>query len=212
MRWRLESGTRLKIAQKTDFPWEGDVRMTVTPAKPEEFTVHVRIPAWSLKTTVKVNGQPVDDVVPGQYLFLKRRWSGETVVELSFDMTPHMVRANPAVADDTGRVAMQCGPLVYCMEGLDQQHGTDAKSFPLYTAQAGRAIKPVPRREMLEGIVMLEHSGTKARDADGDVLYANAGSSAVMTGEDAMLQLIPYYAWSNRELSSMQVWIPVKEL
>ncbi len=211
MRWRLESGTGLRISQKTNFPWEGSVRMAVTPAKAEEFTVHVRIPAWSRNTSVRVNGHPVDGVVPGQYLAIKRTWSGESIVELSFDMTPRMVRANPAVADDTGRVAMQRGPLVYCMEGLDQQRGTDAKTFALYSAHAGGAIQAVPRQETLDGIVMLEHNGTKANDPAADTLYSSAGTISGGVAEPATLQLVPYYAWSNRELSPMQVWIPVKD-
>jgi uncharacterized protein len=211
MQWRLENGTALRITQETNFPWEGDVRMTISRVKAEEFTVHVRIPAWSRNTTVKVNGQLVEGIVPGQYLALKRNWSDKSTIELSFDMTSHMVRANPAVADDTGRVALQRGPLVYCMEGLDQQHGGDAKSFPLYAAVTSGAIRSVPRKEMLNGIVMLEHNGTKTMKAPTDTLYSSVEDTTGRVEESITLQLIPYYAWSNREPSSMQVWIPLKE-
>lgn len=206
MHWKLASGNGLRITQKTNYPWEGTVRLTVAPERPEEFTVYVRVPGCSRHSTVKVDGREMAGVRPGQYLPVRRRWSGDSVIELSFDMTPQMLRANPAVADDTARVTVQRGPLVYCMEGLDQKHGTDSASFPLYMARAQGEIRP-RQTDILEGIVVLEHAGAKSTETTTS-LYEAAGA-APSTAAPASLHLIPYYAWANRTPSPMQVWVPV---
>jgi hypothetical protein len=207
MQWKLESGNGIVVTQKTQYPWEGAVRLTVAVEHPEEFTVFVRVPGWSRESQVKVTGAPVADVRAGEYLPVRRRWSGETVVELAFDMRPQLVAANPAVAEDTGRVAMERGPVVYCMEGLDQTQ-QDAKTFPLYVASRGGATQGSMEPGLLGGVMVLTHAGAR-RTESGDALYAAAGA-----GEDkaeaAELKMVPYYAWANREESSMQVWVPVE--
>ncbi len=208
MRWHLETGTGLRITQKTSYPWDGDIRLTVTPENPEEFTMYVRIPGWSHRSVVKVDGETIPGGQSGQYLPIRRRWSSDSVVELSFEMKPGMIYANPAVADDTGRIAIQRGPLIYCMEALDQEHGSDAKSFPLYSASFSGAIRSEFRAEVLDGVVVLEHAGTKRVDAPTN-LYTGPSADSRRTSAPATLHLIPYYVWANREPSSMQVWVPV---
>src|ERR1700691_2198758 len=120
MKWQLENGAKLSIKQTTQYPWEGTVQLAVTPASPQEFTLFVRIPGWSKRNTVKVNGSPMAGATPGKYLPIKRRWSAGDAVELSFDMQPQAVHSNLAVSDDRGRIAFPRGPIVYCMEQLDQ--------------------------------------------------------------------------------------------
>ncbi len=207
MRWALESGNGLRVTQKTNYPWEGNVRLTVAVDQPEEFTVYVRVPGWSRESRVLVAGKAIAEVRAGEYLPVRRRWSGETVVELAFDMRPELVTANPAVAEDTGRVAMQRGPVVYCMEGLDQTKGTDARAFPLYMANASGATHGEYKPDVLDGVMVLSHAGAK-RTESVDTLYALAGAEKAPV-EPAELKMIPYYAWDNREESSMQVWMPV---
>ncbi len=207
MDWQLASGTGLKIAQKTNYPWDGNVSVAVEPAKPEEFTVFVRIPAWSRSSTVKVDGEPVEHVVPGEYLAIRRRWSGRQTVELVFDMRPQVVRANPNVAADTGRIAVERGPIVYCMEHLDQAAGGSARpDLALYAAHTSGETTERFDPGLLDGVVVLEHPGVVAQAPAA--LYRAAG------GEEhapATLRLIPYYAWANRAPASMQVWIPAIE-
>jgi hypothetical protein len=208
LNWRLESGTPIRITQQTRFPWSGDVRLTVAPGHEDEFTTYIRIPSWSHYTSVRVNGEAIRGATSGQYLAIRRRWlARETVIEISFDMRPTLVHANPAVADDRGRVAIQRGPLVYCMEGLDQKQGTNSKSFPLYQASTIGAIEPVWKPGELDGIMVLEHHGSKLPPDVESALYASVTGKP--SPEPAKLQLIPYYAWANREPSPMQVWIPL---
>ena len=208
--WRLASGTGLRLRQQTNYPWDGTVSLSVEPEKAEDFTVFVRIPAWSRNSTVKVDGTAVEGVVAGEYLAIRRRWSGRQTVELGFDMRPQMVRANPEVSADTGRIALQRGPVVYCMEHLDQAAGgaAAAPELALYSAHASGETTARFEGSLLDGVVVLEHPGVVARAAQGDALYRTAGS-AEQASTAASLRLIPYYAWANRAPASMQVWIPV---
>jgi uncharacterized protein len=207
LRWHLENGAPISITQTTRYPWEGTVHLAVSPASPQDFTLFVRIPGWSKENTVKVNGKSIAGATAGEYLPIKRRWQAGDTVELSFDMEPQVVRANLAVTDDRGRVACQRGPIVYCMEQLDQAVASgDAQEFPRFVAHPAKPGTSHYQADLLEGVVVLEHPGVLI-GAQPAGLYREAAAPAG-TAQPTTLRLIPYYAWSNRELSAMQVWIP----
>lgn len=212
IQWRLADGTPFGIAQETHYPWEGDVKITVTPAKPSEFTLFVRIPGWSQKNTVRVNGSAIADVQPGKYLPIRRRWSSGDTVELGFDMTTHMLRANPAVIDDQGRVAFQRGPVVFCMEMLDQPAAAQSPNIIGYTAHLGAPTTVRYDAETLNGVMVLEHPGSIVQSESDTGLYFPATHAEKTTASPTTLRLIPYYAWSNRAPSAMQVWIPYRSV
>jgi hypothetical protein len=163
-----------------------------------------------------VNGKEVAGATAGEYLPLKRRWKSGDTVELSFDMQPQVVHANPAVADDRGRIAFQRGPIVYCMEQMDQaqmdqeQASTDSSVFPRYAAKLTETTGEHYDADLLDGVVVLEHPGSMLPAAP-PLLY-QAALPEKDTGTDTKLRMIPYYAWSNRELSSMQVWVPYQQV
>jgi uncharacterized protein len=207
MSWRLDDGTGLRVRQETNYPWSGAVKLTVSPATPAEFAVFVRIPGWSARNTVKVNGEPVSGAHPGAYLPIRRRWSANDAIELSFDMSTQKVRANPAVVEDRGRVAFQRGPIVFCMEKLDQPSREEAANL------AGFIVKPEGNTaerfepQLLDGVMVLEHPASLTRSA-GEVGLYHAGEPAKAPETPTTVRLIPYYAWANREPSAMQIWIP----
>jgi DUF1680 family protein len=208
--WHLEDGTALKVAQKTNYPWDGAVEITLTPAKPTRFTFHLRIPGWSDGTQVTVNGKQMQGATAGQYLGLQREWSAGDVISVKFNMTPQVVEANARVVDDYGRGAVQRGPLVYCLEQLDQQ-----KDVTLFDVSLDMRQKSAPQfREVFEsgllgGVVVLKHSGTTLqKSASTDQLYARYTAEKPKT-EQVELSFIPYYAWANRTPSPMQVWTPL---
>jgi DUF1680 family protein len=91
MNWHLHDGSGLKVQQKTNYPWSGDVKMTVSPATPKEFVMYVRIPGWSGKNSVKVNGKEIAGAKPGEYLAIRRLWAANDTIDLSFDMTTHLL-------------------------------------------------------------------------------------------------------------------------
>ncbi|SPE24381.1 conserved exported hypothetical protein [Candidatus Sulfotelmatomonas gaucii] len=206
--WRLGDGRRFRIEQTTRYPWEGNVRIAVDPATPSEFTLHVRIPGWSQQTSVRVNGTDQSGIQPGKYLPIHRRWSAGDVVELNFDMSTRLLKANPAVNEDRGRVAFQRGPIVFCMEMLDQPDVTRAPSIVGYTAHLDDTTVPHYAPDLLDGVMVLEHPGSVASVVADTSLYFSGTDNHKAAESPTTLRLIPYYAWDNREPSSMQVWIP----
>ena len=114
------NGTRVVVGQTTRYPWDGAVRLSVEPVQEREFTVNVRLPGWCAEPKLKVNGEPVTSVktVHG-YARLKRTWRRGDVVELTLPMPVERIKAHPKVVADIGRVALQRGPIVYCLEGVD---------------------------------------------------------------------------------------------
>jgi DUF1680 family protein len=158
-----------------------------------------------------VNGKSLEGAQPGQYLAIKRRWSpGDTVV-LGLPMAPEIVASNPRVDENLGRVAVQRGPIVYCMEGLDQQ-GPAAKDFSEVTIVVNsKSLKSFESRydaSLLDGVTVLKHTGAvyESTAAKGP-LYVSANAAPPKTRPET-LTLIPYYVWANRKPTTMQVWIP----
>ena len=208
--WHLENGTALKVQQKTNYPWKDAADITVTPEKPAEFTLYLRIPGWSDHTQVTVNGKTVSGVTPGQYLALRRKWEPGDTVNVKFDMTTHTIEANPRVVDDYGRVAVQRGPLVYCLEQLDQPEGVALADVRLAANQKPSAqFNEEFRDDLLGGIVALKCTAAvydKSGSRDGLYFRYKLGTSELHA---TTLTFIPYYAWANRAATPMQVWTPV---
>ena len=207
--WHLESGTGIRIAQKTDYPWDGTVEMTVSPAHATDFTLYLRIPGWSRVTRVSVNGRAVSGATAGEYLAVKRHWTAGDTVHIDFDMTTRMVASNPRVEDDRGRVAVERGPLVYCIEQLDQPGVTSLADLAL-TSGADQPFR-VERKDLLGGVVVLEHAGVYFDQLPGgEPLYQAIDKAATKGGHLVSVSLIPYYSWANRAPSAMQVWIALR--
>ena len=207
--WHLEDGTGLKITQKANYPWDGTVDLAILPAQTSEFTVYLRIPSWADRAEVTVNGKPWTGVAPGKYLSIRRRWSPGDSIHLDVPMPTLMLAANSRVADDTGRVAVQRGPLVYCLEGVDQPQGVDLSDVALRAGkQASEGFQNEFRKDLLDGVVVLRHSGLVRENTTGSVLYPRYTGESVKT-RHVDLTFIPYYAWSNRMVTSMQVWMPL---
>jgi uncharacterized protein len=208
--WHLEDGTGLKVLQKTNYPWDGAADITVTPEGPTEFTFYLRVPGWSEGTQVSVNGKAVSGATPGQYLALRRRWTAGDHINVKFGMTPQVIEANPRVVDDYGRVAVQRGPLVYCLEQLDQPEGVELFDVSLEVRQKGAsAFHEEFRRDLLGGIVVLKHTGAVIEKSGSHSALYGAYRAEASEGRQVQLNFIPYYAWANRAGTPMQVWTPV---
>jgi len=208
--WHLEDQTPLKIEQKTKYPWDGDVRLAVSVAGAKEFTLYLRIPGWARTAKVAVNGKSVSGAQPGQYLPIRREWKSGDSVTLSMPLTTELLAANPRVAENTGRVAIQRGPIVYCMEELDQASGTEAAdvSIALGGKQKDFQVEHIP--EMLDGVTVLRHPAAIAEVPSAEQALYGPANPAAMRTRPGELTLIPYYAWANRKPTPMQVWIPVR--
>src|SRR6266481_4543285 len=205
--WHLENGVGLKVTQKTNYPWDGDVEINVTPAEASEFTFHVRIPGWADHAQVSVNRKVLAGAKAGEYLPIRRRWSAGDVIQLKLEVVPQLIAANPRVAEDTGRVAIQRGPLIYCLEEIDQPSGVSLSDVAVNPGR--RTVEQFQtefKSDLLGGMVVLHHTGAVfERGASQKSLYSRYGGDFSKT-KRIPLTFIPYFAWANRQATSMQVW------
>jgi DUF1680 family protein len=210
LNWHLENGVGLKVTQKTNYPWDGMIEVSVTPAQPSKFTFYLRIPGWADRAQVAVNGKAVTEAKPGEYLAISRQWSQGDVIHLQMEMPVQVLQANPQVTDDAGRVAVQRGPLVYCLEQVDQPAGVGMSDLAVSLGSKPQAqFQSELKSDLLGGVVVLHHNGLAYdRAASRNALYSSYGGREAPSRR-VPLTFIPYYAWSNREETSMQVWTPV---
>ena len=199
------NGSEVTLRQVTNYPWEGTVKIEIGVPNPQTFTLHLRIPGWCEQWSLRINGDLID-LKPhaNGYLAITREWhSGETV-EFEMEMPIQAMRAHPAVRFLERRIALQRGPIVYCLEGAD--HGgivldriaIDAKHLP--PNEFGTEYQ-----ENLLGGVCVIHGKADVVDEQGweGKLYRNrAPASKYMN-----IMAIPYYAWDNRTPGEMRTWL-----
>ena len=156
-----------------------------------------------------VNGEPVTEGVrPGSYVPIRRLWKAGDKVRLELDMKPQLMMANSRVEENVGRVAVARGPLGYCLEKIDQPQVGSLANVALIAGQ-GSGFKSEFQRDLLGGIVLLQHQGEEI-EGSGEVepLYRPVGARTDTAQKPVTLTFIPYYAWANRTASAMRVWIP----
>ena len=207
--WHLQDGTPIKVQQKTNYPWEGAVKLTVSPAESKDFTVYARIPGWANGASVAVNGRMQSGVNAGEYLAIKRAWNPGDVVTLNFPMHAEVIASNPRVAEDRGKVAVRRGPVIFCMEELDQSNGIALSDVAITVSEhLGKEFQSEYKADLLGGVEILRHEGKVFESASAQQpLYMSTGPEAPKTRPEN-LSFIPYYAWANRRPSAMQVWTP----
>jgi hypothetical protein len=206
--------TTVHVAQETRYPWDGAVKITVTPKESGDFTIHVRIPGWARNqasptglyafadqsdapAVLRVNGRPVSLDIQKGYAGISRRWKAGDAIELHLPMPVRRVLANDAVAADRGRVALQRGPIVFCAEWPDNPGG-HVRNLVL---PRNAVLKAAFRPELLKGVVQISGSGTALiLDKDGKV-----------GRKPQLITAIPYYAWAHRGPGEMLVWLPESE-
>ncbi|MDI6828796.1 MAG: glycoside hydrolase family 127 protein, partial [Armatimonadota bacterium] len=119
LNWRLESGCKFTLEQETNYPWSRNVDITISPEKETEFTLFLRIPGWCCAASVAVNDEAMRGAVPGEYLQIERKWAPGDCVHLELPVDISLQEADPRVREDLGCVAVQRGPVVYCIESVD---------------------------------------------------------------------------------------------
>ncbi|MBV8571618.1 MAG: glycoside hydrolase family 127 protein [Acidobacteriaceae bacterium] len=206
--WHLEDGVGLKLSQSTNYPWSGEVRLTVTPAHSSDFSVYLRWPFWATSAEVAVNGQPVQTAGSkrGSYIQIARTWNAGDAITISFPMQPVPMVANPRVADDFGRTALQRGPIVYALEQIDQG---GAALGDIYF-RSNSSVSAEVRKDLLGGVTVLKTPGLVAEKSLADEpLYESMPASHSRPKRPINLTFIPYYSIGNREPTPMEVWVPV---
>ena len=185
----------LEVEQTTDYPWDGKVTLTVKKAKNLQ-TIQLHKPNWCDKYTVKVNGENAD-------LSITRKWKKGDVIELNLDMRPRLVEANPLVEEAKNQVAVMRGPIVYCLEGQDIQGDCRISDIAL---PADIQLKEVPMTIEGHSFTALEGDAIVTNDKtwDNQTLYRELSKPS---SQKVRIRLIPYYAWDNRGIQDMSLWL-----
>ena len=200
----------LKVVQQTRYPWDGAVKMTVTPAKAQKFAMHVRIPGWARNeavpgdlytfmdkaaapAVVTVNGSPVSNAVQKGYVSIDRAWKAGDVVELTLPMPVRRVLAHPKVEANKDRVALQRGPIVYAAEWADNPNG---KTRNIVLPDASQLTTEF-RSDLLNGVQVIKGKSFG---------LAKTEAGAVTKAEQDFVA-IPYATWANRGRGQMNVWL-----
>ena len=153
----------LKLTQETDYPWSGDVKLTVNPEKDAKFALNLRIPSWCSSFDVSINGESYGaNAGSNGYLSIDRHWHANDIVELNLDMPVERIHAHPYVRDNLGRSTVRRGPLVYCFEDVDNPDG----AFETLSLVDDAAVEAVFDSELLGGITLIRGAGTVYDAAD----------------------------------------------
>ncbi|WP_445738377.1 glycoside hydrolase family 127 protein [Mariniflexile sp.] len=185
----------IHISQKTDYPWNGQVSMTINPDKESEFSLKLRIPGWArnvvlpgnlysylntsnASVSVSVNGKPISVNINNEYVTISRTWKANDMVEIIFPMEVREVITNSKVKENKNKVALEFGPIVYAIEEIDNPQNFDNIKIDKY-----EVFEVKKENNLLEGVNTIQSKNMKA---------------------------IPYYAWSNRGIGKMKVWIEEK--
>jgi uncharacterized protein len=202
-----QSPTTLKL--DADYPWDGQVKITVKNGVEQGWTLALRVPGWCQSLRVQVNGKNVHSESENGYIRLQRPWSTGDVVEIEFDMPPFGVQADSRVDSVRGCAALQRGPVVYCLEAADQESGVNLLDVKIDLSEP---LTGHWRGDLLGGVVTLVAVGFQEDESHNrpNGLYRSmmAGSDGQHSLRKLKLTAIPYYAWGNRGLESMRVWIP----
>jgi len=205
------NGKNVTLKQSTSYPWNGDIKLEVSPKGKQNFAMKIRVPGWvqgsvvpgnlysytdkkTLGYTVKVNDKVVESNIEKGYFTIPRAWKKGDVVEIHFDMEVRTVKANQQVEADRGKISVERGPLVYCAEWPDNDFSIQSvimNKKPVFTVEK--------KSDMLYGIDMIQT----------DAQTLNYDDKGKLIAKDVKLNLIPYYAWAHRGSGDMAVWLPI---
>lgn len=203
--------TIVPVVMQTNYPWEGNVKVSFAPKSKVKFALHLRIPGWAsgipapgdlysfkgnFKTgaDISINGKKVEYKIENGYAVIEREWKKDDVVEMSLPMDVRRIVSRAEVKQNQSRVALQAGPIVYCVEGADNDKSALNIILPDNTGL-----------EFKDYTVLTEK--VKALQFEAPVVSVSADGLGISTSKKT-ITAIPYYTWCNRGQNEMQVWIP----
>jgi DUF1680 family protein len=192
----------ISIASK--YPYESNIKLTVSTSSAAEFTLAFRIPAGCTLKELKVDGKKVDiqNNIEKGYVKLNRCWRGTAEVEINLDMPSRLMVADTRVSADIGKAALVKGPLVYCLEQADNGNHIFANQLDL-----GASFDEKYEEDLLGGAMAIYVDGEKLLSSSEDNELYHTGR---VRKKPVKLKFIPYSLWNNRGRGEMQVWTRYK--
>ena len=188
------NGVKVKLTQETNYPWDGKVLLKVEPEKPVTFTLKMRVPAWA------TSSEP--SATPSTYISERKEWQKGASTQLNLAMPAQFIESHPAVEENRNQLAVQRGPVVYCLESPDM---AGAKMNDVSISQSAK-LTPTFDSNLLEGVSAIETEIQVRPQGD----WNDKLTRPLQPAEDrkATARLIPVFAWGNRGKSEMSVWLP----
>lgn len=204
----------VSLSVKTDYPWNGKVQVNVDPVKKGKFKLYLRVPGWAKAQPVPgdayranfsviqslmpvtINGKDISYDMENGYIVINREWKKGDVVNFEFNMNTYLISSRQEIKQNEGRVAIGRGPLVYCVEGADN----NGKAWNIVVPE-NTSFETVTSKVQDESVVEVK--------ATVPVLDVSADGNSVSTVKKEIIA-IPYYTWANRGKNEMQVWLPTK--
>jgi DUF1680 family protein len=199
----LHDGTKIKLEQTTEYPWNGKIVITIKEATDKPVNIFLRIPGWSKGYSLSINGAyPKVKNRDGGFVIAGRKWNAGDKIELVFDMPATLIESNPMVEETRNQVTVKRGPIVYCLESCDLPQ---QKIFDVV----------IPSNIKLQSVAMkIANGNVMALTGEARLLDQNQWNNTLYKEVNTKLKpinikLIPYYAWANRGKTDMTVWIPL---
>ena len=226
----LADGSAIFLNQTTDYPWDGKIEIKIEKVSSKIIPIHFRIPDWTENPAITINGEKFkQNIKVGSYVEIARKWSEGDEIVLDFPMRVRLMEANPKVAKLNNKVAVMRGPIVYCLELPKQEGGEEIFKNGVFIPE-NILLKPEYRDDFLSGVTVLKGKALNQKEKDELVkklpvdfnnenlidwkeneLYRPLEPKGVLSSFKGSVEimLIPYYAWANRGLAYMDVWIPL---
>ena len=204
---------KIELKQENNYPWDGNLKFTITTEQPINFNMLIRIPGWAQniaipnnlyhftnqstsKVLISVNGKNVDFQIQNGYAVLKRTWKKNDQIQVVLPMEARRVAADTLINDNIGKLSLQRGPIMYCAEWKDNAGKTSNIILPAYS-KLNAAFIP----DLLNGVMVLRSQSSQVE------ISTNGQDIKTITKP---FTAIPYYAWANRGKGEMTIWIPEK--
>ena len=194
----------LEVEQTTNYPWDGNIMLSIKKAK-KLSSIILHIPNWCNHFDLKVNGEAYPVSQGCASVNIARKWKKGDVIELNLDMHTRLVESNPLVEEAKNQIAVMRGPIVYCLEGQDI-----ANSVRINDIAIPANIQFIEKKMTMEGHEMIALEGdailTNNQAWNNETLYRELSKP---NPQKVPIRLIPYYAWDNRGIDDMTLWLPL---
>ncbi|MEZ4666401.1 MAG: glycoside hydrolase family 127 protein [Anaerolineae bacterium] len=195
-------GSDVEISQQTNYPWDGEVQLSIQTNQPTQFDLALRIPGWCANFSISINGAPAAVNTENGYVHLSRTWAAGDIVTLSLAMPVERIVANPNVRQDAGCIALQRGPVVYCLEQVD-----NGAQLANVTIPRESKLSVTMESTLFGGIAVIKGEAKRTEPTDwNDSLY-QPQSQLKYDNQSFTFTAIPYCFWANREPGEMRVWV-----
>ncbi|NLK21835.1 MAG: glycoside hydrolase family 127 protein [Epulopiscium sp.] len=190
----------VKLNQKTNYPWDGDIEIDVNLGKALTFSIYLRMPSWCKNKEIYINNKKIDEsevLLRNGYVVLNRLWNNGDKIQYNLEMKIQRVHSNPKIWRNAGKIALQRGPIVYCLEEVD--NGSELTDIAI---PKNEKLRGEYNPDLLGGVYVIKGTAKRSKIKTDD-LYFGGENELINTPIIA----IPYYAWVNRTPGEMLIWI-----